>query len=451
MEGGAGSDDLNGGDGSDTIYGGTGSDTVHYALNRNQYDITQSGDHFTIKPKAGQPQGEGTDQVYEVENFDFNGDVISAERLVQVTTTPNNPSPPSTSYGDTPGGGSTAVQNQDVPDTTRSMAFVVPGSSSNSGIPFINQIETGGDKDYVRVYLNQGSTYQVYLQGLAHAGYAALADTFFRLRDGRDLSILQPAALPPTNLDSHDQVVGNDARLDFIAPYTGLYFVSIGAGGSNFETLTGGYKLTVTLLGTSPSQPANRNPVVSNESFDAVYGQTVSGNLLSNDTDADHDVLGVDFVNSFRTALGGTLNIVANGAFQYVAPSSGAGSTDSFTYTVRDGAGGSAQGTLFINVLLPPNQMPTFTNGSDVVNIPDGGGPYYALDGHDVLIGSPGLGRVVFGGEGNDIFIAAAAEATFLGVPATTGSWQAQPVATIFTAMGFPLHWAVTIPSTSPT
>jgi Ca2+-binding RTX toxin-like protein len=413
--GGSGSDILSGGAGDDTIYGGNGSndnDVVVFDQDFDNYDIQyfSSDDRLVISAKSWALQYEGTDTVYQVETFQFNGRAYSYAQLVREAT---GGASGGTADPDTGGGGYDSddgslvggvfVSNTDLPgDTTTPVtAFVVPGSASSAGISFKSAIETTEDTDYIRVYFVEGVTYRILVQGVTVGSYGALSDTFFRVRDGRDLSVLNPSALAPSNLNAHDQVVGNDAQLDFIASYTGWYFLSVGAGGNDWRTLVGGYEVSATIV-SAPS--SNQSPTAVNDVFYAEFDQIVGGNVLTNDSDANNDYLAVDVISSYVTALGGIVNLLPTGAFQYIAPTSGTATTDSFSYTLRDGAGGVSSATVTINLAQSQNVQLVFTEGADDVAIPTGGGPYYALGGNDILRGAPGNGRSVYGGAGNDTF-----------------------------------------------
>jgi hypothetical protein len=81
--------------------------------------------------------------------------------------------------------------------------------------------------------------------------------------------------------------------------------------------------------------------------------------LLTNDSDPDHDLLGISDVSDMSTN-GGTV-VLALGNVTYT-PVSGFLGSDLFTYTVADGQGGSATGTVFVQVQLPA--VPTLNVGS---------------------------------------------------------------------------------------
>ncbi len=136
------------------------------------------------------------------------------------------------------------------------------------------------------------------------------------------------------------------------------YFVRV----DPFNTAASNYLLTVNFTG-SP-QP-NQNPDARNDQFSAQRGQMISGNVLVNngsgaDSDPDNDPLTVDSLNNVLTAAGGRVTLNGNGSFQYTAPSSG--TSDSFSYTLRDGRGGSDPATVTINLTAPANQNPDARN-----------------------------------------------------------------------------------------
>lgn len=121
------------------------------------------------------------------------------------------------------------------------------------------------------------------------------------------------------------------------------------------STRTG--SLTVTISGTTD----NSGPVATADSAsiteDAIPN-TVTANVLTNDTDADGDTLAVTNGGTF-TLQYGTLTINANGSSTYTLDNSnpavnalnnGQSLTDTFTYTVSDGHGGTATSALTITI-----------------------------------------------------------------------------------------------------
>ena len=130
------------------------------------------------------------------------------------------------------------------------------------------------------------------------------------------------------------------------------YTVSDGHGGTAITTLS----LTVT--------GANDGPVAVADASTTGENTTASGNVLANDSDADaSDVLTVSAVDGSAANVGsavagtyGTLTLNADGSWSYVpnaaanALAVGETGSDSFTYTVSDGHGGTAITTLSLTV-----------------------------------------------------------------------------------------------------
>ena len=109
---------------------------------------------------------------------------------------------------------------------------------------------------------------------------------------------------------------------------------------------------------------ANDASITTNE--DTAYNGTLTG------SDADGDTL--SFAKATDPAHG-TLTVNTNGAFTYTPAANYFGS-DSFTFSVSDGHGGSDTGTVNITV-NPVNDAPSFTKGPDV-NVNEDSGAYSA-------------------------------------------------------------------------
>jgi hypothetical protein len=96
----------------------------------------------------------------------------------------------------------------------------------------------------------------------------------------------------------------------------------------------------------------NRAPTAGDDIAGGAQGMTLvipAIKLLANDSDADEDALSLISVNS-PSAGGGTVMLTGTNTVAYTAPLTG--SSDSFTYTVSDGRGGTASAT--VNVMLAP-------------------------------------------------------------------------------------------------
>ena len=120
---------------------------------------------------------------------------------------------------------------------------------------------------------------------------------------------------------------------------------------TNGPVWVGGYPLT-----------ANGLPVAGDDALTAYLNLAATvpvSLLLTNDSDPDNDPLDITDVSATSTN-GGTV-VLALGNVTYTPASNYLGS-DLFTYTVADGQGGSATGTVFVQVQLPA--APTLNVGS---------------------------------------------------------------------------------------
>ncbi len=127
---------------------------------------------------------------------------------------------------------------------------------------------------------------------------------------------------------------------DFNGEDTFTYTVSDGAGG----TALGSVAVTV--------EPVNDVPVAEADKAATAEETAVLIDVLGNDSDIDGDSLGVDSVGK---AANGTVEIVGN-QVRYT-PNENFNGEDSFTYKVGDGAGGTAESTVTVQV-TPVNDAP---------------------------------------------------------------------------------------------
>ena len=129
------------------------------------------------------------------------------------------------------------------------------------------------------------------------------------------------------------------------------YQISDGHGGSAQATLT------VTINGSTDNHPPVAVDDAASVKEDAAPNP-VTGNVLVNDSDPDGNSLSVTNAGTFTTNYG-TLVINADGSYSYTLDNSnpqvnalndGQHLTDSFTYQISDGHGGSAQATLTVTI-----------------------------------------------------------------------------------------------------
>ena len=107
----------------------------------------------------------------------------------------------------------------------------------------------------------------------------------------------------------------------------------------------------------------NGDPVAVADSYttaeDAALNVVVEQGVLANDSDPDLDTLIVSGFDN-TTAQGGSVTMNSDGSFNYT-PAANFNGTDSFQYTVSDGQGGTANGTVSITV-TPVNDAPVATD-----------------------------------------------------------------------------------------
>ncbi|MFC7536036.1 Ig-like domain-containing protein [Sphingomonas sp. GCM10030256] len=123
-------------------------------------------------------------------------------------------------------------------------------------------------------------------------------------------------------------------------------------------------------LTSSPAQvtitiaPVNDAPVANADSASTIQGAPVLIDVLANDTDVDGDPLSIAAIGN---AANGMVEI-ENGQVRYT-PNAGFSGNDAFSYTVSDGVGGTAQGSVGVSVGTVSTQQAvvslTFRQGAD--------------------------------------------------------------------------------------
>ncbi len=165
-------------------------------------------------------------------------------------------------------------------------------------------------------------------------------------------------AVPATLTTANGGTVVIDLTGDFTyTPATGFF------GVDNFQytihdsgTATGTVTINVDGL-----------PVAQADNFQDQENHAVAGNLISDnghgvDSDPDGDSLSVA-AGTYASAHGGTVTVGADGSFNY-NPASGFFGSDTFTYTISDGRGGTAVGTAVVDInAAPVAQLDSF-NGN---------------------------------------------------------------------------------------
>jgi hypothetical protein len=111
---------------------------------------------------------------------------------------------------------------------------------------------------------------------------------------------------------------------------------------------------------TLPNPPANHAPVAQNDSLTTVADAPVSftaAALLANDSDANGDPITITSM-AVASVAGGTVASSGDETWSYTPPAGYAGS-DSFTYVIEDGRGGSASGKVTVTVTPPSPPQPS--------------------------------------------------------------------------------------------
>jgi VCBS repeat-containing protein len=140
-----------------------------------------------------------------------------------------------------------------------------------------------------------------------------------------------------------------------INPTTGLISGTLGTHAST-TVASGAYAIVVTASdgrGGLVSQSftlnvANPAPTPVDDAFSADKNTAITGNVLTNDTDPDGDVLHID-TTPVQIPANGTLVLNADGSFVYT-PNTNFHGTDTFQYRVIDADGGAATATVTLTV-----------------------------------------------------------------------------------------------------
>jgi large repetitive protein len=141
------------------------------------------------------------------------------------------------------------------------------------------------------------------------------------------------------------------------------YTVSDGNGG----VTTGSISITV--------DPANDAPTTSGASLAGQEDGSIAGQVTGLDIDGDALTFAVD-----GAPANGTVTMNPDGSFSYT-PAANFNGTDSFTYTVSDGNGGTTTGTVSVNVAAV-NDAPTTAGGT--ADVTEDGSVTGQLSGSDV-------------------------------------------------------------------
>ncbi|MGF1642379.1 MAG: Ig-like domain-containing protein [Thiotrichales bacterium] len=133
-------------------------------------------------------------------------------------------------------------------------------------------------------------------------------------------------------------------------------------GGDSFTyVVTDGKGGTSTATVNIDVKPVNDAPAANNDAVVTDEDKPVTFNVLGNDSDVDGDTLSVA---SFTQPAHGTVTKNPDGTFTYT-PAADYNGSDSFTYVVTDGKGGTSTATVSLSV-CPVNDAPVANNDAVV-------------------------------------------------------------------------------------
>lgn len=155
-----------------------------------------------------------------------------------------------------------------------------------------------------------------------------------------------------------DVIAGPYSIVATLAPNTTIFHDSgLAAGEDYFYRVYASAPVVTYSAQATGSGTTNHNPVAVNDTFAGVNGATITGNVLTNDTDPDNDTLS-------SVPQTGVFALAANGSFSYAAPATGA--SYDYPYSISDGKGGNASASVHFD-LVPPTAITAFvdpTNGN---------------------------------------------------------------------------------------
>jgi Ca2+-binding RTX toxin-like protein len=421
LAGGAGDDTLTGGDGNDTITGGEGSgDTVVLSGNRDDYTVVanEDGSYTLIDNVAGR---DGTDQVWDVENFTFADGTIGIDDLIpeeMFTEEADNVNLASADrdYGSTGSydalGGDDAVTGGDQADT-------ITGGSGN------DTLSGGAGNDVLNGDGTSGNTLTVRLGGEAYDGnplYQVIVDgevvaegevTWSRVTetdgmydsmedvDWRDIEISLPEGTDPSSIQinfPNDEYDGGENDRNLIVDsitYNGQELQAEEHGdyaGGGYERLYWGGVMTFDVSEIGSNEGTGSDTLIGGAGNDTVVGGggddvvVFSGNYEDYSVTANED--GTFTVTDNVDGRDGTDIVSGVESFQFA----------DVTYSADDLA--NAEGLHLIGD-GSDNEL-TGGLGGDTI---EGRGAQDMIDGgagNDIILGESGDDSIL-GGAGNDL------------------------------------------------
>ncbi len=310
----------------------------------------------------------------------------SAVAKVSITVTPVNDAPVAvndtfTTNEDSVLTGSVLSNDTDIDGNTLTATTIIGPSHGTLVLNTDGSFSYTPDPDYA------GADSFAYIagDGTATSSVATVSITISPVNDapvaGDDIFSTNEDSSLTGNLLANDSDVDEDSltasltegpgngTLEFNTDGTFTYTPTANFNGVDWFT----YTVSDGVLSSAPAlvvvlvDPVNDVPVAGNDSYTVNEDSTLSGNVLSNDTDAESPSLTATLVSG---PAHGTLTLYPNGSFTYT-PAPNYKGADSFTYTASDGAAISSVAVVSISV-APDNKVPvatadSYTGGEDSI------------------------------------------------------------------------------------
>ena len=336
---------------------------VPVTVDVKENDTEATGQPFTIVPDSFSSIASGsagfsitaddkitytpdTDTIGEASfTYQITNGTNTSSATVFVTLAPDIPSNFTTTHRIEVGASVVSELNGAVPPAITT-PFQTSGTSYNSSTD---------PKDIFLADLIEGKTYRVDLEG-ADTSAGSLLDpllTIFTEPPGgfsgdsftftTRMSFDSPESHTPNaaSVTDDDSGIGANASITHIAAFTGTHYIAADSGN---QTANGTYKLTLTLLDD------NNVPVANDDTATVRVGGSVQINVGLNDSDPDEDTLVTTLVTTpsqGNAVVGDNSNFYD---FITYTPNSEASGSDSFTYQVSDGKGGTNTATVTITI-----------------------------------------------------------------------------------------------------
>jgi VCBS repeat-containing protein len=305
IDGGNGSDLISGGAGNDEIDGGNGQDTLLLAGNRADYRFLAgpNGSVIVRDLRSGSP--DGTDRLFNMERVEFANGTFKLDDLISVNVAP-------------------VAKNDSL--------TLAENAGKTEVTPILLANDSDADGDPLKV---------ASVQGVSAKGAIVTL--------GADGKVSYDSGSIFADLDN-----GQTATDSF------TYTVSDGAGHSSTATAT----VTITGITQNAAPTAVADKVQMAEDAGAT---DVTAILLANDSDPDGDPIQVSSVQAVSDK-GAIVTVTHDGQVVYdpgkifVGLEDGQTATDSFSYTITDGAGhtSTATATVTITGMTPEEPTPEF-------------------------------------------------------------------------------------------